>query len=140
MALAGFLPWPCASATLPRPAVAAGAFILDGSTNPSQVSGIVESVRRLVDATPLPFFRVRFNTRLPLRALTTMIVPHVRGTDITDELTSNIVDITADPAAERDDNFEIDIVVSNAGTAVDTAGFRVDLEFHFARERPVDVT
>lgn len=138
-ALAGHVPYMCASSTVGRPAGAMGAFILNGASDPTQVAGVVDSVRRLVDGSARPFFRVKFNTMMPLRALSTAISPHVRGTAITDELTTNIVDVTASPAATRDDAFELDIIVLNAGVPVDTADFRVELVLHYGRERPVEV-
>lgn len=123
----GYYPTCKYTSTLPDPVQAAGAFIADGATDPSVVSGIVESVRRLEDAGALPFFRVKVNTRIDLTAITTLIVGSVRGTAIADEPGYNLVAVTAAPATTKG-TFEFDVVVLNAGVPVDTAGFRFD--FH----------
>jgi hypothetical protein len=119
--------------------VGGGAFVCDGATDPSQVFGDIKSVRRLVDAGALPFFRVKFSKRLPLRAGTTFIAPDVRGTTIADEPGCNILDVVADPVSERDDNFELDIVVLNAGVPVDTAGFRFSYVMFAGTAKPRDI-
>lgn len=139
-ALASWYPTARFTATMPQPAQGGGAFVLNGASNPTQVFGIVESVRRLVDAGARPFFRVKVNTRLALRAGTTMIVASVRGTAITDELSWNIVDVTAAPASARDDSFEFDIAILNAGVPVDTAGFRAEFIFASALSNPREVS
>lgn len=121
--LSGFFATCRFTTTLAQPAQAAGSFVLNGASNPTQKAGIVESVRRLVDAGGDPFFRVRVNTRLPLNALSTIIVGSVRGTAIADEPGYNIVAITAAPATTKDTNYEMDVAILNAGVAVDTADF-----------------
>lgn len=128
-----------ASSTVFQPMVGGGAFVLDGATDPSQVFGDIESVTRLVDGAARPFFRVRFSKRLPLRAGTTFIATAVRGTAITDELHANIVDLTSNPVVARDDNFELDVVVLQAGVPVDTAGFRFNYVMFAGTAKPLEV-
>lgn len=115
------------TSTLSDPVQAAGAFVAAGATNPSVFSGIVESVRRLVDASARPFFRVKVNSRIDLTAITTIITGSCRGTAITNEPGYNLVAVTASPATTKG-TFEFDVALLNAGVAVDTAGFRFD--FH----------
>lgn len=138
--MSGYYPKVKASSTVFEPMIGGGAFVLNGASNPTQVFGDVESVRVLVDASARPFFRVKFSKRLPLRAGTTFIAREVRGTAITNELTTNIVDLTANPAAARDNNFELDMVVLNAGVPVNTAGFRLSFVMYAGTSKPKDVT
>lgn len=130
----GYYPSCKFTATLPDPVQGAGAFIANGASAVTQVSGIVESVRRLVDAGAVPFFRIKINSRIDLTAITTLITGSVRGTAVTDELTYNIVPVTAAPATTKG-TFEFDVVLMNAGTAVDTDGFRFDFHIDASQGR-----
>lgn len=123
----GYYPTCKFTATLPDPVQGAGSFIANGAGAVTQVSGIVESVRRLVDAGANPFFRVKINSRIDLTAITTIITGSTRGTAIADEPGYNLVPVTAAPATTKG-TFEFDVVLLNAGVPVDTDGFRFD--FH----------
>jgi hypothetical protein len=123
----GYYPTCKYTATLPDPVQGAGAFVANGASAITKVSGIVESVRRLATAGAVPFFRIKLNSRIDVTAITTIITGDVRGTAATDEPAKNIINLTASPASARG-TFEFDVVLLNAGTPVDTAGFRFD--FH----------
>jgi hypothetical protein len=114
-----------------RPARAVGYFVTNGASTPTEVGGVVDSVRRLVDASDNPFFRVRLqipvNVDRPEAAVTFGLSS---PTPATDDYTILRGAVVANPAATKD-AYEFDVVLKTAGIAVDTLGVRVDINLGY---------
>lgn len=136
------VPYAPVSATVLRPSITFGSFVLDGATDPSQFGGAIESVRRLEEAAD-PFFRVRFThpiARIPatnLRPLESFLNMTVHDPAGQTQVTASESNRTDDGGDVRDDLRELDFtVISDGDVVVDTAGFRVDFLYLFTQSAP----
>ena len=116
---------------LRRPTEIVGSFVTNGALapDPSQFGAHVVAVQRLQTATPRPFFRVTFAEPLPnLASARTTILRDVEGPEGTDA-TMNVSrsGFTASPAAAFTPGLQLDVQILESGTAIDTAGRRVNL-------------
>lgn len=111
-----------------QPARAWGRFTLDGATDPSVISGVITGVRRLETATPTIFFRIKVDMANPLSQEITAQARCGELDDVTVCVQSAL--LTADPVdAIVDAVREVDVIVRDGGSAVDTAGIEVTLHF-----------
>jgi hypothetical protein len=104
-------------------------FVTDGTTDPSEIGGHVESVLVLATVTPRPFFRIRFKEPIPhLDSLRTCITYGVEAAENVDATVKfSTTGYTADPADAFEELYELDVQVMVAGVAANTAGIRINI-------------
>lgn len=110
-------------------------FTLNGASDPTVFGGPITEVQVLAQGGVI-FFRVTLNHSVRLTRGTTVLTLGVEGADITDDLTVMAfmgAGLTDDGADVFEPLRDIDVVVKDAGIAVNTAGIVVHMDLKHDR-------